>query len=138
MESDSSSQTSEEISQDVPQNIPQDLSQDTASQNTPQNIQDISPDDSGQTTGVKKSRSMVHNHFILDRNENKYKCNYCGVLYKVSKDGSTSSLRKHLKSKHNDKWLGIDQVTDAINKLEISDSLVHILFYFIFNITCIK
>uniref|UniRef100_U9TC34 Uncharacterized protein n=1 Tax=Rhizophagus irregularis (strain DAOM 181602 / DAOM 197198 / MUCL 43194) TaxID=747089 RepID=U9TC34_RHIID len=42
----------------------------------------------------------------------------------MPKDGSTSSLWKHIKSKHNELYLEVNQITEALNKLEISESLV--------------
>ena len=74
---------------------------------------------------------MVHNHFTLNNSENRYKCKYCNKSYKVSKDKLTSSLKKHLQVKHNNLFSEIDQVTNAMNRLEILDSLVYILFCFI-------
>jgi hypothetical protein len=99
------------------------------SQNTPQDIEDIlqdTPDNSSQIIGVKKPRSIVHNHFTLDKVNNKYKCNHCDKSYQVPKDGSTSTLKKHLQIKH-DYLFSVDQLTDAMDKLEIS--LVNILIY---------
>ena len=55
-------------------------------------------------------------------------CKHCDKNYKVAKDGSTFSLWKHIKTKHNELFLEINQITDALNKLEISESLIYILF----------
>jgi hypothetical protein len=55
---------------------------------------------------------------------NKYNCNYCDKSYKVAKDGSTFSLWKYIKSKHNELYLEINQITEVLNKLETSESLV--------------
>ncbi|GBC26953.2 zinc finger BED domain-containing protein RICESLEEPER 2-like [Rhizophagus irregularis DAOM 181602=DAOM 197198] len=41
-----------------------------------------------------------------------------------AKDGSTSSLWKHIKTKHNDIYSEISQLTSALNKLEISEPLI--------------
>jgi|ERR1700722_20580683 transposase-like protein len=112
-----------QISEDTSQNTSQNTSQDT-SQNTFQNSQDIS----------KKQKSEVYNYFTINEDNSRYNCNHCNKSYKVSKDGSTSALRKHLKSKHNDLFLGVDEITIAMNKLEISKQLVYILFYYIFYI----
>jgi hypothetical protein len=89
--------------------------------------QDITPqinelEDTSQTK--KHNKSLVYNHFTLNEVNNKYNCNYCDKSYKVAKDGSTSSLWKHIKSKHNELYLEINQITEALNKLEISESLV--------------
>src|SRR4051812_1963532 len=80
-----------------------------------------------------KKKSTVYSHFTLDRENNKYNCKYCNKSYKVSKDGSTSTLWKHVKTKHEDIFSEINQLTDALNKLEISEALVYIyvLFYIV-------
>jgi hypothetical protein len=80
-----------------------------------------------------KKKSTVYSHFILDRENNKYNCKYCNKSYKISKDGSTSSLWKHVKTKHEEIFLEINQITNALNKLEISEVLVYIyvLFYIV-------
>ncbi|GES96419.1 zinc finger BED domain-containing protein RICESLEEPER 2-like [Rhizophagus clarus] len=41
----------------------------------------------------------------------------------IAEDGSTSTLWKHFKGKHNELYLEINQITEALNKLEISQSL---------------
>ncbi|CAB4396474.1 unnamed protein product [Rhizophagus irregularis] len=114
--------------QDTSENTLQITSQDT-SQDNEDILQDIlqdTPDNSSQI-GVKKPRSIVHNHFTLDIENNKYKCNHCDKSYQIAKDGSTSTFKKHLQTKHNHLF-SVDQLTDAMNKLEIS--LVNILIYF--------
>lgn len=73
--------------------------------------------------GVKNPRSIVHNYFTLDKTSGKYKCNHCDRTYQVAKDGSTSTLKKHLQLKHKDLF-SVEQVTNTMNKLEISDTLV--------------
>ena len=128
VEIDSSSDnfTSQETSfQDVPHDSFQNHIQDSS-----QDIQDISQDIYNQIIGVKKPRSIVHNYFTLNIETNRYECNHCNRSYQVAKDRSTSMLRKHLKEQHNDLLLGINQITDAMNELEISDKLVYILFYY--------
>ncbi|CAB4444469.1 unnamed protein product [Rhizophagus irregularis] len=90
-------------------------------------LQDITPqinepEDNSQTK--KHSKSLVYNYFTLNEINNRYNCNYCDKSYKVAKDSSTSSLWKHIKSKHNDLFLEINQITEALNKLEISEQLV--------------
>ncbi|RGB38414.1 hypothetical protein C1646_755743 [Rhizophagus diaphanus] len=79
-------------------------------------------EDTSQTK--KNSKSLVYTHFTLNETNNKYNCNYCVKSYKVSKDGSASSLWKHIKSKHSELYLEINQITEVLNKLEISESLV--------------
>ena len=111
------------------QDILHDSSQDI--QDSSQNIQDTSQNIHDQITKVKKLRSIVHDYFTLNTETNRYKCNHCDRSYKVPKDGSTSTLKKHLKEQHNDLFSGINQITDAMNELEISNKLVYILFYFI-------
>lgn len=101
---------------------------DSNTPNTSQDIQEILQD-TPPISENKKKKSIVHNHFTLDEENNKYQCNYCSKSYQIAKDGSTSSLRKHLKVQHNDKFLAMDQLTDALNKLEISETLVNILLY---------
>lgn len=131
IEIDSSSDnfTSQETSfQDVPHDFSQDSSQDI--QDSSQNIQDTSQDIRNQITRVKKPRSIVHNYFTLNIEINRYECNHCDKSYQVAKDGSTSTLKKHLKERHNDLLSGINQITDTMNELEISDKLVYILFYY--------
>ncbi|CAB4473442.1 hypothetical protein RhiirA1_475638 [Rhizophagus irregularis] len=89
--------------------------------------QDITPqiNESEDTSQTKKnSKSLVYTHFTLNEINNKYNCNHCVKSYKVLKDGSTSSLWKHIKSKHNELYLEVNQITEALNKLEISESLV--------------
>jgi hypothetical protein len=112
-------------SQDI-QNIHQDTHDILEDTNDIPQDQDISEN--------KKKRSIIHNHFTLDEVNNRYKCNHYNKSYQIAKDGSTSSFRKHLKVQHNDKFLAMDQLTDAFNNLEISETLVYILFYsFIFT-----
>lgn len=97
-------------------------------QDTSQNIQDTSHEEIyDQIKKVKNPRSMVHDHFTLNIETNRYECSHCDKNYQVAKDGSTSTLRKHLKERHND----LLSITDAMNELEISEKLVYILFYFI-------
>ncbi|GBB95627.1 hypothetical protein RclHR1_02580010 [Rhizophagus clarus] len=98
------------------------------SESLPDNVipQDImlqinEPEDNLQTK--KHSKSLIHNHFTLNEINNKYNCNYCNKSYKVAEDGSTSTLWKHFKGKHNELYLEINQITEALNKLEISQSL---------------
>ncbi|CAB4410083.1 unnamed protein product [Rhizophagus irregularis] len=79
------------------------------------------PEDTSQTK--KNSKSLIYTHFTLNEINNKYNCNHCVKSYKVPKDGSTSSLWKHIKSKHNELYLEVNQITEALNKLEISESL---------------
>lgn len=136
IEIDSSSDnfTSQETSfHDFSQDHIQDSSQDIQDDSS-QNIQDTSQNDIHNQitgiTGVKKPRSMVHNYFILNIKTNRYECKHCDKSYQVAKDGSTSTLRKHLKEQHNDLLSGISQITDAMNELGISDKLVYILFYY--------
>ncbi|CAB5365858.1 unnamed protein product [Rhizophagus irregularis] len=108
------------ISLDTSENTLQITSQDT-SQDNEDILQDIlqdTPDNSSQI-GIKKPRSIVHNHFTLDIENNKYKCNHCDKSYQIAKDGSTLTLKKHLQTKHNHLF-SVDQLTDAMNKLEIS------------------
>lgn len=134
IEIDSSSDnfTSQETSfQDVlfhdsSQDHNQDFSQDI--QDSSQNLQDTS-DIHNQITKVKKPRSIVHNYFTLNIEKNRYECNHCNKSYQVAKDSSTSTLRKHLKEQHGD-LLGLNQITDAMNELNISEKLVYILFYY--------
>ncbi|CAH1763824.1 8132_t:CDS:2, partial [Entrophospora sp. SA101] len=45
-------------------------------------------------------RSIVHNNFTLNKQTNQYKCNHCSKLYKAQRDGSTSTLKNHLKKSH--------------------------------------
>ncbi|CAB4442276.1 unnamed protein product [Rhizophagus irregularis] len=88
--------------------------------------QDITPqiNEPENTLQTKKnSKSLVYTHFTLNEINNKYNCNHCVKSYKVPKDGSTSSLWKHIKSKHNELYLEVNQITEALNKLEISESL---------------
>ena len=106
----------EDTSYDTPQNTPQDTPQDT--------LQDTSQD-IPQDTSIKKQRSAIHDYFTIDKENNKYKCNNCSKSYKISNDGSTSSLWKHVKGTHND----LLQITDGMNRLEISEQLVCILIY---------
>ncbi|CAB4399617.1 unnamed protein product [Rhizophagus irregularis] len=84
------------------------------------------PEDTSQTKKNSKS-SLVYTHFTLNEINNKYNCNYCVKSYKVPKDGSTKvacrNLEKHIKSKHNELYLEVNQITEALNKLEISESL---------------
>lgn len=71
-----------------------------------------------------QKRSIIHDYFIKDVENDKYKCKACNKTYKIAKDGSTSSLWKHLKTKHNDLLLEIDEITDAMNRLDITEQLV--------------
>ncbi|PKC54128.1 hypothetical protein RhiirA1_477915 [Rhizophagus irregularis] len=57
----------------------------------------------------------VHDYFTLNNTYNRYDCKYCNKNYKIAKDGSTSSLWKHIKTKHNDIYSEISQLT--INSL---------------------
>ncbi|GBB84332.1 hypothetical protein RclHR1_10960001 [Rhizophagus clarus] len=98
------------------------------SESLPDNVipQDImlqinEPEDNLQTK--KHSKSLIYNHFTLNEINNKYNCNYCNKSYKVAEDGSTSTLWKHFKGKHNELYLEVNQITKALNKLEISQSL---------------
>jgi transposase-like protein len=100
-------------------------------------LQDVTPqinepEDNSQTK--KHSKSLVYNYFTLNEINNRYNCNYCDKSYKVAKDGSISSLWKHIKSKHNDLFLEINQITEALNKLEISEQLVCIMYVSLFII----
>ena len=120
---DSESLSDSVISQDItPQiNEPED--------NSPQINE---PKDNSQTK--KHNKSLVYNHFTLDGINNKYNCNYCNKSYKIAKDGSTSTLWKHVKNKHNELYSEINQITGALDKLKISEPLVciiYLLFYII-------
>jgi transposase-like protein len=84
------------------------------------------PEDS--SSQIKKQKSLIYTHFILNEMNNRYNCKHCDKNYKAAKDGSTSSLWKHIKTKHNELFLEINQITDALNRLEISESLVCIFF----------
>ncbi|CAG8821966.1 17647_t:CDS:2, partial [Gigaspora rosea] len=53
-----------------------------------------------KTDNKKKLKSIVHNHFTIDQQAKKYKCNYCSQTYKISKDKSTSVLKRHLEKNH--------------------------------------
>ena len=114
----------EDTSQDTSQNASQDTSRDTSRNAS----QDMSQEqDIPQDTRVKKQRSLIHDHFTINEKNNRYKCNHCNKSYKISKDGSTSTLWKHIKSTHNELLLE-NQITDAMNRLEISEQLVCIYF----------
>jgi transposase-like protein len=76
---------------------------------------------------TKKQRSIIHNYFTLDEKNNKYNCNSCNKSYKIPKDGSTSTLWKHFKTKHSDLYAEAE-LSDAMNRLEISENLVYIYF----------
>lgn len=76
---------------------------------------------------LKKQRSIIHNYFTIDEENNRYNCNSCNKTYKISKDGSTSTLWKHFKIKHNDIYSEIE-ITDAMKQLEITEQLVCIYF----------
>jgi transposase-like protein len=101
------------------------LSDDVTSQNATPQINE--PEDISQ---IKKHKSVVYNYFTLNKTYNRYDCKNCNKNYKIAKDGSTSSLWKHIKTKHNDIYLEIDQITDALNNLGISESLVYIRILF--------
>src|SRR6266536_4895848 len=71
---DTSQDTSQNASQDTSRDISRDMSQE----------QDIPQD-----TRVKKQRSLIHDHFTINEENNRYKCNHCNKSYKILKDGST-------------------------------------------------
>ncbi|CAB4483899.1 unnamed protein product [Rhizophagus irregularis] len=48
----------------------------------------------------KKKTSVAHLNFTLNKQNNTYSCIHCSITYKASKDGSTSTLIKHLRNKH--------------------------------------
>jgi replicative DNA helicase len=73
---------------------------------------------------TKKHRSIVHDYFTLDEENNKYMCDVCNKVYKVAKDGSTSSLLKHLKNKHDNLFTNVDEITGAMSRLDITEQLV--------------
>ncbi|GES80816.1 zinc finger BED domain-containing protein RICESLEEPER 2-like [Rhizophagus clarus] len=98
---------------------------DIDSESSPDNVVPLDPLDVipqiNESKDTKKQKSLVHKYFTLNKIHNRYYCNHCDKNYKVSKNGSTSSLWKHIKSKHDDLYLEINQITDALNKLEISE-----------------
>ncbi|CAB5371017.1 unnamed protein product [Rhizophagus irregularis] len=48
----------------------------------------------------KKKTSVAHLNFTINKQNNTYSCIHCSITYKASKDGSTSTLIKHLRNKH--------------------------------------
>ncbi|CAB4390873.1 unnamed protein product [Rhizophagus irregularis] len=78
-------------------------------------------------------KSVVHDYFTLNNTYNRYDCKHCNKNYKIAKDGSTSSLWKHIKTKHNDIYSEISQLTSALNKLEISEPLVCSILFLIYR-----
>jgi transposase-like protein len=101
----------------------EDISYDNTSQSTSQNTSQDTSQNIPQDTRVKKQRSAIHNYFTIDEENSKYNCNHCNKSYKIAKDGSTSNLWKHIKNTHNGLLLE-NQITDAMNRLEISEQLV--------------
>jgi len=94
-------------------------SDDVTSQDVTPQISE--PEDSLQT---KQHKSIIHKYFTLNKTHDRYNCNHCNKNYKIARDGSTSSLWKHFKCRHNDLYLEINQLADALNQLEISEPLV--------------
>ncbi|RGB35214.1 hypothetical protein C1646_759593 [Rhizophagus diaphanus] len=64
------------------------------------------PEDISQQSS-RNYKSVVHDYFTLNNTYNRYDCKHCNKNYKIAKDGSTSSLWKHIKTKHNDIYLEI-------------------------------
>ncbi|CAB4444736.1 unnamed protein product [Rhizophagus irregularis] len=89
------------------------------------------PEDIPQQSS-RNYKSVVHDYFTLNNTYNRYDCKYYNKNYKIAKDGSTSSLWKHIKTKHNDIYSEISQLTSALNKLEISESLVCSILFLIY------
>ncbi|GET63253.1 zinc finger BED domain-containing protein RICESLEEPER 2-like [Rhizophagus irregularis DAOM 181602=DAOM 197198] len=66
--------------------------------------QEMNEADDDQEITIEKSKkktSIAHLNFTLNKQNNTHSCIHCGMTYKVSKNGSTSTLIKHLKNKHN-------------------------------------
>jgi BED zinc finger len=67
----------------------------------PENQTNIS-DTEAINVNTKKQRSWVWEHFTLDNNSSKPKCNYCAARVPSSK-GNTSNMASHLRNKHSAK-----------------------------------
>ncbi|POG68959.1 hypothetical protein GLOIN_2v1777667 [Rhizophagus irregularis DAOM 181602=DAOM 197198] len=74
----------------------------------------------------KKKTSVAHLNFTLNKQNNTYSCIHCSITYKASKDGSTSTLLKHLRNKHSNLISGEKKVVvGAMDKfVKQADELV--------------
>jgi len=52
------------------------------------------------TSSTSSKRSSVYQHFTFDEKNKKWKCRHCRVEYKPSKDSSTGTMLKHLRTNH--------------------------------------
>ncbi|CAB4382381.1 unnamed protein product [Rhizophagus irregularis] len=80
--------------------------------------QEMNEADDDQEITIEKSKkktSIAHLNFTLNKQNNTHSCIHCGMIYKVSKDGSTSTLIKHLKNKHNN-IIAAEKKVGAMNK----------------------
>lgn len=87
-----------EISQEYQNEILQEYQKEVISENQT-NISDTEVTSVTSSINTKRQRSWVWEHFTLDNNSSKPKCNYCSSRVPSSK-GNTSNMASHLRNKH--------------------------------------
>ncbi|CAG8660793.1 11206_t:CDS:2, partial [Cetraspora pellucida] len=98
-----------------------DSNEDNISENET-NISQENEENNIETDDKSNFRSIVHQHFTLDKKIKKYKCNYCSRKYKIPEDKSTSTLKRHLEKKHKN-IMTTEKIIGAMDKFVKKEEL---------------
>ncbi|CAG8446515.1 17984_t:CDS:2 [Dentiscutata erythropus] len=114
--------TSDNISSNQERDEINSINEDNISENEA-NISQANEENVDMDTDDKSNfKSIVHQHFTLDKKIKKYKCNYCSSKYKIPKDKSTSALKRHLEKKHKN-MITNEKITGAMDKFVKKEEL---------------
>ena len=79
---------------------PQDSFETTDISELPEVISEAVTCEGVTSSSTSSKRSSVYQHFTFDENIKKWKCQHCRAEYKPSKDSSTGTMLKHLRTNH--------------------------------------